>query len=271
MLTVGAIALLVSDRRRPAFGLLGLAFAAKLFPAVILPPMLVYVWRRDGRRQAIVCGLWFLAVALACFVPFLVLSPHGVWASVLGQASRPLQIESLGASVLLAAHQVSGFALTTGVSHGSNNLVGSGPHALALAQAVLQPLVLLALWIAFYRGPSDRERLVRTCAACICAFIAFGKVLSPQYLVWLLPLVPLLRGRRGTIAGALLVMAMLLTQLWFPYRYLDLVYELDARASWLVVGRDLALLTLLATLAWPRRRAVTAEGEIPRPVHAFSD
>jgi hypothetical protein len=269
-LTVGALALLLYERRRSAFALLGLAFAAKLFPALLLPPMLIYVWRRLGRREAASGGLCFFAVAFACYAPFLVLSPHGVWASLAGQASRPLQIESLGASVLLAAHQVSGVALTMGVSHGSNNLVGSVPHTLASAQAVLQPLVIALLWIGFFRGPADRERLVRTCAACICAFIAFGKVLSPQYLVWLLPLVPLVRGRRGMIAGGLLVLSMLLTQLWFPYRYLDLVYEFDARASWLVVSRDLALVALLAVLAWPQRRAHGRDGEFPHAGHALS-
>ena len=73
-LTIGAVALLVYDRRRLAFALLGLAFAAKLFPVVILPPMLIYVWRREGRRQAVTSGLCFLVVALACFVPFLALT-----------------------------------------------------------------------------------------------------------------------------------------------------------------------------------------------------
>jgi hypothetical protein len=270
-LTVGALALLVCERRRWAFAVLGLAFAAKLFPAVLLPPMLVYVWRRYGRRQALVGGLCFFTVAAACYAPFVVLSPHGVWASLAGQASRPLQIESLGASFLLAAHQVSGIALTMDVSHGSNNLAGSLPHTLALGQAILQPLVLAVLWIGFFRGPADRERLVRTCAACICAFVALGKVLSPQYLVWLLPLVPLLRDRRGILAGALLVLSMLLTQLWFPYRYLDLVYEFDARASWLVVSRDLVLIALLAALAWPQRRALRDRPHLPRAGHALSD
>lgn len=112
---------------------------------------------------------------------------------------------------------------------------------------------------------------MRTCAACVCAFIAFGKVLSPQYLVWLLPLVRLVRGLRGVVAGALLVASMLLTQLWFPYRYLDLVYELDARASWLVVSRDLALVALLAALVWPQRRdARTGDDGITRTGHALA-
>jgi hypothetical protein len=269
-LTIAALALLVYERRRSAFAVLGLAFAAKLFPALLLPPMLVYVWRRNGRRQAVVCGLCFIAVAAACYAPFLVLGPHGVWSSLAGQASRPLQIESIGASILLAVHQVLGTSLTMDVSHGSNNLVGSVPDKLAAGAAVVQILVILAIWIGFLRGPADPERLVRTCAACICAFIAFGKVLSPQYLVWLLPLVPLVRGRRGVVAGALLVVSMLLTQLWFPSRYLDLVYELDARASWLVVSRDLALVALLVTLVWPERRDRTDVAQITRTGHALA-
>jgi len=269
-LTVGALALLLYERRRLAFATLGVAFAAKLFPALLLPPMLAYVWRRNGRRQALLCGLCFLAVAGALYAPFLVLSPHGVWSSLAGQASRPLQIESLGASVLLAVHQVAGVGLTMDVSHGSNNIVGPVADKLALGEAVLQALVIVVVWVMFLRGPADRERLVRTCAASVCAFIAFGKVLSPQYLVWLLPLVPLVRGRRGIAAGALLVVSMLLTQLWFPHRYLELVYELDATASWLVLSRDVALVALLAVLVWPRGPGRSRHGDITRSGHAVA-
>jgi hypothetical protein len=198
------------------------------------------------------------------------MSPHGVWSSLAGQATRPLQIESLGASILLAAHQVAGVGLTMDVSHGSNNIVGPVADKLAIGEAVLQALVIAGVWASFLKGPADRERLVRTCAACVCAFIVFGKVLSPQYLVWLLPLVPLVRGRRGVAAGALLVVSMLLTQLWFPYRYLDLVYELDATASWLVLARDLALVALIATLVWPRGPSTARRIKITRPGHAVA-
>ena len=60
--------------------------------------------------------------------------------------------------------------------------------------ALAQAAALVALWIAFARGPATRERLIRYAAACICAFVAFDKVLSPQYLLWLIPVVPLVRG-----------------------------------------------------------------------------
>jgi hypothetical protein len=85
-------------------------------------------------------------------------------------------------------------------------------------------------------------------AAVLVAFVALGKVLSPQFLIWLVPLVPLVAGRRGVAAGLLLGVAMVTTQLWFPYRYWDLVHEFDAAASWLVLLRDLVLVGLLLVL-----------------------
>ena len=259
-LTVTALAALVFGRTRLSFALLGVAFAAKVYPLVLLPLMLTYVWRREGRRGSLVSGAIWLSTALVTFLPFLVLSAHGVWASISEQASRPLQIESVGASFLLAAHQVSGIALVVRPSHGSDNLVGTLPHVFALSSAVIQLTVILWLWVGFARGPADTERLLRFCAAAVCAFVAFGKVLSPQYLVWLIPLVPLVRGRRGAVAGLLLVLAMVLTQLWFPYRYLDLVYSLDPAASWLVFARDVSLVALVLLLAGLLGRANASKG-----------
>jgi hypothetical protein len=82
----------------------------------------------------------------------------------------------------------------------------------------------------------------------VTAFAAFDKVLSPQFMIWLLPLIPLVRGRRGVAASALLGLALLLTQLWFPIRYWDLALDLKPFPSALVLARDVTLLVLLAVL-----------------------
>jgi hypothetical protein len=111
---------------------------------------------------------------------------------------------------------------------------------------------VLAIWAVAIRGPATPERLVRYAAASLVAFVAFGKVLSPQFLIWLLPLVPLVRGRRGLAATGLLGLALLLTQVWFPIRYWDLV-GLEAFPSWVLLARDLVLLALLAVLTAPAR------------------
>jgi hypothetical protein len=254
-LTAGALAALVAGKERLGLGVLGLAFAAKLYPAALVPVALTWVWRRRGRREAVVCAGVFAAIALACFLPFLVLAPHGVWEAITRQTNRPLQIESLGAGFLLVAHQIAGLGLTMRSSHGSQNLAGAGPDAVAAVQTVIQLAVLVAVWVWFARGPADRERLVRASATAVCAFVAFGKVLSPQFLIWLIPLVPLVRGRRGLLAGALLAIALVLTQIWFPFHYWELVFRFTALPSWLVLARDLVLVTLFAVLAWPQRGA----------------
>ena len=248
-LTAAALAALASGRDRLGHGVLGVAVAVKLFPAVLAPLALAYVWKRKGRRGAIVCAAILAALAAAIVLPFVVLSPGGVWDSFSRQASRPLQIESLGSAFLLAAHHVFGLDLTMKSGDGSQNLAGSLPDAVAVAQTLVQAAALVAIWVVFARGPAGKERFVLACAAALTAFVALGKVLSPQFLIWLLPLVALVGGRRGLAASALLAAAMVLTQLWFPYRYWDLALEFDRPASWLVLVRDFVLLGLLAVLA----------------------
>jgi hypothetical protein len=137
--------------------------------------------------------------------------------------------------------------------HGSQNLAGSLPDALAAAQSLLQIAAVVSLWVVFARGPATPQRLARYAAATTVAFVALGKVLSPQFLIWLVPLVPL-AGRR--IATALLALALVLTQLWFPFRYWDLALHFDPRASWLVMARDVVLVGLLVTLVLPLRTRI---------------
>lgn len=251
-LTVVGLAGVLAGRQRLGFGALGLGVAAKVFPAVVIPPAVAYVWRTRGRKEALLCLAAAAAVVAAVVLPFLALSPGGLWESIERQASRPLQIESLGSAVLLAAHHAGGLALRMDSSHGSQNLGGSLPDALGAASSALLALVLLGLWYAFSRGPATPDRLVRYSAASVTAFVALGKVLSPQFLIWLIPLVPLVRGRRGLAASGLLALALVLTQVWFPIRYFDLV-AFEAFPSWTLLARDLVLVALLVVLSAPER------------------
>jgi Glycosyltransferase family 87 len=247
-LTLVAIALLLSGRPRLGLAALGVAVAAKLYPAVLAPIFLAHVWRTRGRREALAGLGAFLGVLVAIVLPFALISPGGVWDAFWRQAGRPLQIESLGAGLLLAAHDLFGLELTMESSHGSQNLDGGTADALAVFSTLLQAAVLVALWVWYARGPATRQRFLAACAAAVCAFVAFGKVLSPQFLIWLVPLVPLVRGRRGLVASGALAAALVLTQLWFPYRYWELALDFDEAASWLVLARDLVLVALTLLL-----------------------
>jgi hypothetical protein len=264
-LVAGALAALVGLRERLGFVLLGLAVAAKLYPGVLLPVAFVWVWRRRGRRYALGCLGLFAGVVVACYVPFLVVGADGVAASLGRQLSRPLQLESLGAAVVLSLHSLVGLDVEMHASHGSQNVGGALGDVIGVVQTLVQLGVLVALWAGFARGEMSRERFVRFSAAAVLAFVALGKVLSPQFLVWLVPLVVLVAGRRGLGASALVVLALVLTQLWFPFRYWDWVETFDGGVTVLVLLRDLVLLAALAVLVGPPRRS--GPGPVPGTRH----
>ena len=245
-LTAGALAALVIGRDRVGLGVLGVATAAKLWPAVLLPLALVWVYRRRGRDEALVGFGVFLAVIAVIVLPFFVLSPGGLAHSLTTQLGRPLQIESLGSGLLLAAHQLGLYGPHVVSTHGSQNLSGALPDVFAVLLTLLQAAALVAVWIAFARGRAERERLLCAAAAAVVAFVAFGKVLSPQFLIWLIPLVPLVAGGTGVTACWLFAAALVTTQIWFPHRYWDVV-DLHA-VGLLVLLRDLLLVALFGVL-----------------------
>jgi uncharacterized membrane protein len=248
LLTVGALAALVSGRERLGLGILGLAVAAKLWPAAIFPLALVYVSRRGGGRAALGAAAVFVLVLAAAFVPFAALSPEGLADSLSRQTERPLQVESLGSSLLLAADQAGDYEPTVVSSFGSQNLTGELPDALATVLTILQALAVVGVWILFATRRGYPEELTAASAAAVAAFIAFGKVLSPQFLIWLVPLVPLVLGPLGLVAAGLFVLALALTQAWFPRQYWELV-ALEPGPTWLLLARNVVLVALAAVLA----------------------
>ena len=253
LLSVAGVAALLAGRERLACAAIAAGFVAKIYPIVLLPLALVVLWRKRGLRGVVegagVAGL----VAAAGFVPFLVLAPHGLWLGMWRQASRPLQVESLAASFWFAAHQVAGLHIHTVKSYGSDNFVTSGADLAANLSGVAVVVALVAVWIWFARSAAGRDEIAAAAAAAVVAYVAFNKVFSPQYLVWLFPLVPLLRGRRGLWATVLLGVVTGLTQIWEPYHYGALFKHHEAWVSALLLARDLLVVSLLALLVWPSR------------------
>jgi uncharacterized membrane protein len=248
MLTIGGVAAIYFGRERTGFVALALGTAAKAYPAVIVPLAVAYVWRNHGRRRAIGCLAIHAAVVLVWFLPFLSIAPHGIWWAIHGQENRPLQIESVGAAVFLAAHQLFGMHLSYYFTHSSDNLDGHPALEFAGLMSLLQLGALLLVWVRYAIGPATRERLLTAAAAAVCAFIVFDRVLSPQYLIWLAPLVVIVPGRRGVVAMAMLACAMCMTQIWYPLQF-DALKHFQPLESWAVVGRDLVLSALFANLA----------------------
>jgi hypothetical protein len=97
----------------------------------------------------------------------------------------------------------------------------------------------------FRDGPIQVERTLDAVAATAVAFVAFGKVLSAQYLLFLIPLVPLVRRVRPVV---LLGVALALTQVWarFPQPFGQVIglHEM----IWVTFARNVVLVGLFADL-----------------------
>jgi glycosyl transferase family 87 len=263
-LVAAALLLVVSGRESASALVVGAGIAVKLYPLLLVPLLCVAAWRKGRRELVVVLALAALPVVLV-YLPFLVVAPDGIGHSIGRQLDRPLQIESLGAGALLALHHTAGLSLEWSSGSGSQNLRGAAADAVAVVEGVLQVAAVVLVWAGFRRGPATPERLVRFAAAAVVAFVALSKVLSPQFLVWLLLLVPLVDGERLRAALSLLGLSCALTGVWFPARYWELVREFDPLSSWLVLARGATLIALLAVLILPAREPAPARSRLPAP------
>ncbi len=146
-------------------------------------------------------------------------------------SKRGLQLEAPAAFPVLLVEP--SWEIVSG--YGSFNLRGELADRTAKVMSLLMPLsALIGAGIAargFWRwrfalpsadsGSRLNGIVVASSLLIWVAFIAFNKVGSPQYLIWVAPLVPLLPLRRWPERGwaILLLVAMLATMLIYPCRY----------------------------------------------------
>jgi uncharacterized membrane protein len=249
-----AVVALLRGRRTLGLAALGVGAAAKVYPLALLPLALL---QRRGRAHIRRDLVVFAASALVFVLPFMVVGPRGIGHVARLLVERPLQIESLGASVLLAADRLGAYEATVYYSFGNSwDLAGPAGAVVAAVSSLLGAAALVAVWYLFARGPREPRDFTLAVAAAVVAVVTFGKVLSPQFMVWVAAAVPLAFGRVRPFALAATVVAFLLTMYIYRWGYFDLLEA--GRASWVMVARNVVLIALLGSLILElaaRRRA----------------
>jgi hypothetical protein len=237
-LLLAALLLLARGRPRSGMALLGLAAMTKGFPLVAAPVALAWLAARVDRRTLWQSGGALLAALALPAAAALALSPTGALDAVEYHLERPVQVESLPATVL----RVLGGADSVN-SHRSDGLEhpADGSVTAVFAMALLGVLALVTLQ-ARRAGVAG---MVLASLAAVAAFAALGKVLSPQYMLWLVPLGALAFAWRLHGLAAAVAAAAVLTQVEFPARYFDLV-EREPFPVAVVAARNLVLLAVLA-------------------------
>ena len=176
---------------------------------MLLPLVLVETWRLGGRAAVQRALAWFAGMLVIVHVPFAIVGAGGLRFSYWAQLKRGLEAESLGGALLLALDRL-------GVHHvqlraeppGSTDVFGGLATALAtISSLVAIAAVLFVVWIYARR----RAEPLVAAAATVVAFVGFGKVFSPQYVDWLVPLVPAV----GAAASAAMLVVLALTHVVF--------------------------------------------------------
>jgi uncharacterized membrane protein len=243
-IALGALLALCGGRPRLGFALLGVGTMTKLFPGLLAIVAFAWLLGRGDRRGAAHAGAIFVAVVLAASLPF---AGSGYVDSFRFHLDRPVQIESTPASVLLAL----GGSGVTGTNlrpdrFKSNGLDGGHAAGVERAFTVLLVLALSGLVALAARRPKPRD-LVSCGFAALLAFVALGKVFSPQYVIWLAPFAACAWAWGQRTVALLVAAAIVLTQVEFPSRYFDLVDERES-VILIVAARNALLLAALAAL-----------------------
>jgi Glycosyltransferase family 87 len=250
-LLLAALLLLSSGRPRSGMAVLGLAAMTKGFPLVAAPVALAWLATRADRRT-LAQSAAALAAALALpAAAALAASPDGALDALTYHLERPVQIESLPASALLLLDGLGAGEAQSVNSHRSDGLEhpAAGELAAAGLAAMLGVLALLASLARRCRAgealeAGDARLLVLASLAAVAAFAALGKVLSPQYMLWLVPLGALAFAWRLHALAAATAAAAILTHVEFPARYFDLV-DREAFPVAVVALRNLVLVAVV--------------------------
>ncbi|HVF52553.1 MAG TPA: glycosyltransferase family 87 protein [Actinomycetota bacterium] len=231
-------------------GWLGFAAATKLYPALLMPGAAAA--SRDQTK-------WLTGAAAGIALPLLpfVLMLPDVLSDVFGyHGERGIQIESLWGSGLFVAIR-NGYNLEIDADFGAYHFNTALVPLMKLAASAITVGAVLAAPLVLRRTKQPQAIALSQVAFPVLALaVAFGTVLSPQYLIWLLAL--------GAVALCtpdsplrppiyLMCAAAFLTHLLFPFFY-NRLQAFEAVPVFLLVVRNLllVLVALWATVATRR-------------------
>ena len=211
LVTVAAIAAAERKRWSIAYVLLGLGVLLKIYPGVLLPVFLIQQVRSGSSPpRAALSALWFGLTVSAGAAASIALAGPAALDPVRFAIERPVQVESVPATLLSLASLL-GWPAAFDHTFNSFNITGPGDR---IVSALFAVLFAAGAALVLYRQATGRLTLRQACLACVCVLLATSKVLSTQYLVWVLPLVAM-----ELELDAVWILICVLTALIFPGLY----------------------------------------------------
>jgi len=251
-LTLGAILLAGKARWKWAFALLALATLLKFYPAVLIPPFLIaqqmqikgklLAWRRWSALGV------FVGICVVVFAVSLVLNVADTLVPFTYFLNRPIQVESFPATLLWLGSFL-GYPVQYTFVYQSLNFLSPLSHKVSLLSDLLLGAGLLYTFWMQWRGKID---IYMACLLTLLILLVTGKIFSPQYLIWVAPLVAYVgqSNWKWLVSWGLVA---ILTTIIFPFIYVDLAHITAFYPVILV--RDLLILAITCVLLYNAGRA----------------
>jgi hypothetical protein len=219
--------------------LAGLGVLLKVFPGVVAAPAAVWEvarWRETRGRGLMA----FLATTGLGVTLWLLIGGPRFAASLRYHTERGLQMESLYAGILMLVGKAIGNPVTWSYHHKALHITPDWGDPIARLTLPIQVAALILVMWRYHR--SGMWEGIRYAAAAVLAFMVFGNVLSPQFLVWLIPFVTVIGGQTGRRARWIYLLACVASTLIYPLIGLQLILEYRNLGAMILLNYRNALL-----------------------------
>ncbi|MCX4778800.1 glycosyltransferase family 87 protein [Streptomyces sp. NBC_01264] len=233
LLAVGSL-LCLRFRRKLGGVLAGVGALVKVWPLLTLIGTPRGRTTRDAVLSAVAAGAVLLAVLALFFRDTLGFLDN--------QGNRGIQVESLGGSALMFGKLVGAWSGTSEVRYGAYEYVG--PYVSSVALISVGLTVVGFAWLLLWRVKARRWTTATPLDAALCAILVFtitSRVLSPQYLMWLVGLVAVCLTCKHTTqrpVAWLIVAATAVTTAIYPLTYVSEILAGTGLGTFLLVLRN---------------------------------
>ncbi len=192
---VAAFYFILKKRYLATFTLLALGIMLKMIPALFVPAFLIPLIMDRKWTQFFFCIAWTLLICFIIELPILIITPDHAFDYLIQHTNRGIQIEALIAGPLMLLQLIFPDAMhyVNSQESGSIDIVGTVPDFIA---SILLPILFIILVTFFFYSLSlvwkkkftENKKftfIVLFGILCYLLFLAFNKVYSTQYNVWI--------------------------------------------------------------------------------------
>jgi uncharacterized membrane protein len=281
-LVLVALYVFIKGKNKTAWAVLALGFTAKLYPIIIAPLFALYLLCHRQYKQLIQGAAIFGAVVLVLNLPWIIIDADGYWQFLSYHMERGLHSESSYASIFLIGKIMGISQVNAGMTYGSWNIMSPAADTLAKSSFYITASFLAPVYALFtlhlLKNPENRgetsvlsnrtaELILRFSLIAIFVMLITSKVFSPQFLIWLCPLIPLVRVRWRYLVWGLFLIVGGLSQYVYPHYYIKFEYATmgyELGEPYLIVMlaiRNFLLLVMAVIYLFPPRSSSLSEAK----------